>query len=199
MRCLFLDNHVCVVEKPAGISTQPEFMQRVSLWLKARFQRPGNVFCEPAHRLDKVTTGVLLCARTSKSLSRLQRQFREGKIRKKYWACVEGVVPLGSVELSHYLVKRDHKAYVVSSEGQQALMQYKVLSHQRGKTFLEIQLFTGRYHQIRAQLAHVGYPILGDSKYGGVCSWRRGAIALRAIGITFQHPTKLGEVVIRCE
>lgn len=199
MRCLFLDNHVCVVEKPAGISTQPEFIKQLSLWLKVRLQRPGNVFCEPAHRLDKVTSGVLLCARTSKSLSRLQKQFREGGVRKKYRAYVEGLVPFGSVELSHNLVQRNHKAYVVPSGGKLALMKYTVLLHQKGRSLLDIQLFTGRYHQIRAQLAHIGFPVVGDRKYGGASFFGGGGIALKAIGITFQHPTNQTELCVFCE
>lgn len=183
----YLDNHVLVFWKRAGITTQPELVEEAKAFLKEEFAKPGNVFCEPIHRLDRVVSGWVLFARTSKALSRLMQAMREKKIRKTYLAEVSGQLPDGAGTLKHRLVHGDRRA-IIDPRGKEAILHYR----QRGKEVL-IDLETGRYHQIRAQLSHMGCPIDGDGKYGSKCRRDEG-IALSHIHLTFPHPIT-GEMV----
>ncbi|MES2345880.1 MAG: RNA pseudouridine synthase [Chlamydiota bacterium] len=188
----YCDNHVLLVEKPAGISTQEGLDIEAKKWIKEKFDKPGNVFLEPIHRLDKPVSGLVLFARTSKALSRLQEEMRERVIKKTYFALVSGKMPHLEGTLEHYLVHDDFKARIVSKqerEGKLALLHYKVIKEKEGCTFLEIELITGRYHQIRAQLSHIGCPILGDDKYGSRHPFAEQGIALHHGRLSFIHPT----------
>lgn len=173
------------------MATQEGFDILLKEWVKVRFHKPGNVFLEPIHRLDKPVSGIVLFARTSKALSRLQEAMRERVIHKTYYALVEGVPLLPESDLEHYLVHDSFRARVVAKGeegGKQALLHYRVLSQQGGCALIQVELYTGRYHQIRVQLAAIGHPIVGDDKYGGRILFEEQGIALHHGRIKFPHP-----------
>lgn len=193
---LFCDSHLLVVIKPAGMSTQDHGGQNCTElakeWVKERFSKPGKVFLEPIHRLDKPASGLVLFARTSKALSRLQEQMREGQIQKTYFARVEGFFPDEEGSLEHFLVHGEHRALLSHSsdpKAKRALLSYKRLSSDRGTTLVEVTLLTGRYHQIRAQFSAVGCPIVGDLKYGARTQISDKKILLHHSRLSFFHPT----------
>jgi 23S rRNA pseudouridine1911/1915/1917 synthase len=204
MEILYCDNHLLIVNKPNGMPTQSSrehadnLTDRAKEWIKKRFNKPGNVFLEPIHRLDKPVSGLVLFARTSKALSRLQEMMRERKIQKKYYALVDHMPPSSQGVLEHYLVHGEHQAQVVSEkhpEGKRAILTYQVLRKAQQGFLLEITLETGRYHQIRAQFAHIRLPIIGDRKYGSSTSWEREEIALHHGKLSFCHPVTQKEMV----
>jgi len=197
MRILFCDNHLLIVSKPAGLATQPHsgssssLLEDAKAWLKKEFDKPGAVFLEPIHRLDKPVSGLVLFARTSKALSRLQESMREHKIEKHYRAWIEGHLPEEEGTLEHFLVHDEHKARVVSAshtEGKKARLHYRQIGHQKGMSLVEISLETGRYHQIRVQCAAMGSPVVGDEKYGSKLAWKKEGIALQSARLSFPHP-----------
>lgn len=206
---IFEDNHMLVVNKPAGVLTQPSGTEQESLeaiakqWLKEKYQKPGNVFLEAVHRIDKPVSGIVLFARTSKGLSRLNASLRDKKSQKVYLALVEGVPQAQSGILEHYLVHDDFQARVVlkqDPQGKLARLHYKILERQGNQTLIEIILDTGRYHQIRAQLAAIGCPICGDARYGASITFsdsfrsaarqamQPGKIALHHWRLSIPHP-----------
>lgn len=182
---IFSDNHILVVEKPAGLATQPELHEVAKAWVKQKYNKPGAVFLEPVHRLDKPVSGLVLFARTSKALSRLNEQMRERKIQKFYLAKVEGEVEEKGV-LRHNLLHADHRA-VVDKSGKPAVLSFLRLAQKEGYSLVEVALETGRYHQIRAQFGAVGHPVLGDAKYGAKGDLKK--IPLHHHKIVFSHPT----------
>lgn len=194
---LYLDNHVLVVNKPAGLLTQPtescsdSLEERAKAYLKKRFEKPGAVFLHAVHRLDKPVSGIVLFARTSKALSRLQEQLRNRKIRKVYFALVDQEPKKKSGELKHNLLRGSYKTEV-AKEGKEAVLHYEVV----GQNLLRVELVTGRYHQIRAQLAAVGSPIVGDKKYGSTKKFKNEGIALHHGEMLFSHPTTKEEISI---
>ena len=192
---LLCDNHVLVVDKPAEIPTQPDLAELAKAWVKQKFQKPGNVFLEPIHRLDKPVAGVVLFARTSKALSRLQEQMRERQMKKIYHGWVEGAPEQDEGELRHLLLHGEFRAEI-SPEGKEAILEYKVLKKEKNRTELRIVLHTGRYHQIRAQFSAIGCPILGDKKYGSQTPWKKG-IALIAKELSFKHPVTQEELRVK--
>lgn len=179
---IYIDNHLLVVDKPKGIATQPDLVEEAKAWVKNHFNKKGNVFLEPIHRLDKPVSGLVLFARTSKALSRLQQAMRERKIVKVYEAHVENSPPQPQGTLRHNVLHGEFKA-IISPEGKEAILHYKTIGPNR----LEIHLETGRYHQIRVQLAAIGCPILGDTKYGARPSNTPG-IALTHVRLELTHP-----------
>lgn len=194
---LFEDNHLLVVNKPAGMLTQPDNTGQDSLevlakaWIKERDKKPGNVFLGTVHRLDKPVSGVVLFARTSKALSRLNEAMRNKQSHKTYLATVEGILTPPQGTLEHYLTHDSHQASIShqnNPEAKLARLHYKVVSQQDELTLLEIILETGRYHQIRAQLSAIGHPIVGDGKYGSRKRFREGAIALHHYRLQVPHP-----------
>ncbi|MFS8563619.1 MAG: RNA pseudouridine synthase [Rhabdochlamydiaceae bacterium] len=193
---VYCDNHLLVVDKPPGVATQPDLEILAKAWVKKKYQKPGNVFLEPIHRLDKSVGGLVLFARTSKALSRLQALMRERKISKIYQALIEGLLPKKEATLTHYLVHGDHKAFV-DPQGKEAILHYHVLEEKNGTTLVSIDLATGRYHQIRAQFAATGHPILGDRKYGSKHNFHEG-IALRHVRMEFEHPITHEKCVFEC-
>ena len=191
------DNHLLVLIKPAGMLTQPDESSSPSLqekgkkWIKKHFEKPGNVFLEPIHRLDKPVSGIVLFARTSKALSRLQAMMRERQIRKTYYAWVEGHVVKEEALLEHFLTHDSHCARVVTAthpEAKKAVLAYRVVERGDKGTLLEIDLHTGRYHQIRAQLAAIGHPVIGDQKYGSKRLIEGGRILLHHGKLECKHP-----------
>ncbi len=191
MEVIFVDNHILVVSKPAGLSTQthghmPSLEEEAKQWIKKKYNKPGAVFLQPIHRLDKSVSGLVLFARTSKALTRLQEQMRTLQIKKTYFAYVEGIPEPKEAALEHFLIHDAFRARI-SPEGKSARLSYRTLSTENNTSFLEIELHTGRYHQIRAQLAAIGHPILGDAKYGSTRTHHPG-IALHHGLLEFLHP-----------
>jgi 23S rRNA pseudouridine1911/1915/1917 synthase len=197
---LYEDNHCLAVAKPAGcLSThfagKEETLDRVVKgYLKKKFRKPGNVFLGIVHRLDRVVSGVLLFARTSKAAARLAEQFREGTVEKVYWAVVEGEIQKSSGMLESWL-KKDQlvgRVEVVPPEtpgARKASLHYQKMGWHEGLTWLEIRPQTGRTHQLRVQLVHLGHPIYGDTKYRATHSFG-AAIALHARSLVFSHPVR---------
>lgn len=197
LEVLYEDNHILVVNKPAGLLTQPSGTSQDSLelqckqWIKEKYNKPGNVFLHAVHRLDRPVSGIVLFARTSKALSRLNDSIRSKDAHKVYLALVNGCPSPNEGGLEHYLVHDDHHAMVVSKdhpEGKIARLHYKVIERKGDKSLLEIVLETGRYHQIRQQLAAIGCPIVGDVKYGSKTNLPDGAIALMHYKLEIKHP-----------
>jgi 23S rRNA pseudouridine1911/1915/1917 synthase len=206
---LFEDNHCLAINKPAGLlsqaddSREPSVIDLVRQDLKTRYRKPGNVYVGLLHRLDRPTSGVILLAKTSKAAARLSAEFRSGRISKLYWAIVEGAAVEPKGEWIDRLLKdcRANRANVVeegSESGREARVEFEVLKRWDGYTKLALRPATGRSHQLRAQLASRGLPILGDRKYGSKEGLQaadgRFRIALHASRLTFTHPT-LKEVI----
>jgi len=208
MEIIYLDNHLLAAEKPGGLLTQPSGTAADSLeaqaknFLKQKFAKPGAVFLEAVHRLDKPVSGMVLFARTSKALSRLNQSSREGKFSKIYRARVEGRMPAAAAVLEDWLVHDDFQARVVSPDmagAKLCRLKYTLLTEDNNSSVLEIALETGRYHQIRAQLAHLGNPILGDGRYGARQLWSPNTIALQHYCLTFRHPISQEEICLRAK
>lgn len=195
---LFEDNHMLVLNKPADLLTQPtEEVQdsleaRAKQWIKERDQKPGNVFLGAIHRLDKGASGIIVFAKTSKALSRLSASIRDQETVKMYHAIVSPPPTKDEATLEDYLTHDSHRATVVNknvSGAKLARLHYKVLKKEKNQALLEVHLETGRYHQIRAQLAAKGSPILGDKKYGSSTAWNFPGIALHHAHFEIPHPT----------
>lgn len=191
MQVLYIDNHLCVVVKSPGIPTQPTLVEQAKAWIKRKYQKPGNVFLEPIHRLDQPVGGLVLLARTSKALSRLQEMMRNHQIQRTYYAWVEKPLKESDGILEHQLLHDDHIARVVTRGGKLAKLSYRTLLIKKGRALLEIELETGRYHQIRAQLSAEKSPILGDQKYGSKIAWEDEGIALHHGKLGLIHPVTL--------
>lgn len=203
---LYEDNHLLVVNKPAGWVSQGALPEAKSLldeaaqYIRTKYQKPGNVFLGVVSRLDKSVSGVTVIARTSKAAARLSEQFRDRDVGKTYWAIVsqEHTTPLpqhANVTLHHWLLQNEQDAIVrivppQSRGAKEAILKYTTLAELAPKThLLQIELLTGRKHQIRAQLAHAGLPIIGDRKYGSPIPFHAG-IMLHAVSLQIQHPTQ---------
>lgn len=200
LEVLHEDNHVIVInKKPSDIVQGDKTGDRampdiIKDWLKEKYQKPGNVFCGVVHRLDRPTSGAVVFAKTSKALSRLNEQFKEKSTRKVYWAVVEQAPEQKSGELVHFLRKNEkqNKSYASIKEvpqSKKAILSYKQLAQSDRYTLLEIELETGRHHQIRVQLATMGCIIKGDLKYGAKRPNKDGSIHLHARYLDFYHPT----------
>ncbi|NLG12898.1 MAG: RluA family pseudouridine synthase [Lentisphaerae bacterium] len=197
MDIVYLDNHLMVVEKPHGLLTQPSGTSLPSLeeqaknYIKTTFGKPGNVFLEAVHRIDRQVAGLVLFARTSKALARMNQQIRDGNCQKTYHAIVQGCPKDNQQTLENWILHDDFKAKIVThktKDAKIAILQFRVIKRLGANTLLEINLETGRYHQIRAQLAHIGCPILGDEKYGATTPFKDNAIALQHKMLTVLHP-----------
>lgn len=209
LEILYEDNHCIAVAKPAGaLSThydgREETLDRlVKAYLKKKYDKPGNVFLGIVHRLDRLVSGVLMFARTSKAAARLARQFREGTVEKIYWAVVEGDIGRTAGSLEDWLRKDKERGRVEvveprSKGARQALLHFQQKASYGGLTWLEVRPQTGRTHQLRVQLAHHGHPIYGDAKYGSVRTFGK-AIALHARTLTFLHPIRYEPITLKAE
>lgn len=194
---LYEDNHQLVVNKPAGLLTQPSGTHDDNLeaqckaYLKEAYAKRGNVFLEAVHRIDKPVSGIVLFAKTSKGLSRLNQSMRDKSTQKTYLALVEGALNESEGVLEHYLIHGDHQAFVATRthpEAKLARLRYHTISQVNQFTFLEITLETGRYHQIRAQLAAMKCPIAGDVRYGSLKKMPFEGIALHHAKLGIPHP-----------
>jgi 23S rRNA pseudouridine1911/1915/1917 synthase len=202
---LFADNHLLAVNKPAGLLSQDSGTGLRNMedwareWVRTDKNKPGAVFLNAVHRIDKAVSGVVLFARTSKALSRLNEDIRKRNCRKIYHALVEGFPQKPSDKLMHWLSHEHHRAEVCreSDQGaQRAVLRYETLKRVDDMTLLEIDLETGRYHQIRAQLSALGNPIAGDQKYGAQQKSENGQIALHHRRLEVAHPTLKEPVII---
>lgn len=208
MQVIYEDNHIIVVAKRSGEIVQGDksgdrpLTEDVKAYLKEKYAKPGLVFLGVVHRLDRPVSGLVVFARTSKALSRLNEMFRNGSIHKTYWALVQTPPPVEEGELIHWLTRneRQNKSYAYRNEvpgSKKAVLRYRVIGQTDRYTLLEIQLLTGRHHQIRCQLAAMGCPIRGDLKYGAPRSNPDGSISLLARSIEFVHP--VSKEIIRLE
>lgn len=196
---LFEDNHIIVINKQPGDISQGDktgdtpLSEVVKSYIKEKYNKPGNVYLGVVHRLDRPTSGVIIFAKTSKALERLNKKLRDKEIQKTYWAVVKNKPPKVTDTLVHFL-KKDHqknksKAYEKEiRDAKKATLHYSVVKQLENYYLLEIQLETGRHHQIRSQLAHIGCPIKGDLKYGFPRSNTDASIHLHARKIEFMHP-----------
>lgn len=197
---LYEDNHLIAINKPAGLLSQSTELEndsaetRAQAWLKEKYQKPGNAFAAVVHRLDKPVSGILLIAKTSKALSRMNQTIRSKEMQKTYYAFVEGLLNKKEGTLNHFLIHGDHCSIVSNSnnkEAKQAKLHYKVLEEFSKISVIEVDLETGRYHQIRCQFAATGHPIVGDKRYGGkntLLNMPTNVIALHHIRLSFIHP-----------
>jgi 23S rRNA pseudouridine1911/1915/1917 synthase len=204
---IFLDNHLIAIYKPFGIPVQPDKSNKISLleitkdWIKHKYNKPGNVFLGLLHRLDQPVAGIVLFARTTKAASRLSAQFRENTIKKYYQASLLSQPDQPEGVLIHYLRKEKFlKATVFPREtegAKRAELSYRTLKSTSCGNVLEIQLKTGRFHQIRSQLAFIGTPIIGDVKYGAPFSLPEKKIGLIAYKMIFKHPITKESIEIK--
>ncbi|MDF9830330.1 RluA family pseudouridine synthase [Parabacteroides sp. PF5-6] len=207
MKVLYEDNHLIAVSKTCheivqGDKTGDEpLSETLKAWLKEKYQKPGNVFLGVTHRLDRPVTGLVVFAKTSKALSRLNEMFRLGEVKKTYWAIVKKRPPQEEGELVHWLVRNEkqNKTYAYDKEkpnAKKAILHYKRIASSDHYHLLEIDLKTGRHHQIRVQLAKMGCPIKGDLKYGFDRSNKDGGISLHARKVEFLHPVSKEQIRI---
>lgn len=198
---LYEDNHLLVVNKHCGDLVQPDpsgesaLEDQVKAFIKARDGKPGEVFLGVVHRIDRPVSGAVLFAKTSKALVRLNEMIREGRIRKVYWALTENRPDPESGELRHYLLRdgRTNRSRVSDAprpEAKLARLNYRMIGAGTNYTLVEVELLTGRHHQIRAQLSKIGCPIRGDLKYGARRSLPGGGISLHSRQVAFEHPVR---------
>ncbi|WP_437441003.1 RluA family pseudouridine synthase [Sinomicrobium kalidii] len=207
LQVLYEDNHIIVVNKRPGDIVQGDktgdkpLSEVVKEYIKEKYNKPGKVYLGVVHRLDRPTSGIVVFARTSKALPRLNKIFAEKKARKTYWAVVKNPPPANEGHLEHWLVRnpKQNRSYAHNKEvpnAKKAALTYKTLKKLTNYYLLEIDLHTGRHHQIRAQLAGMGCPIKGDLKYGFERSNKDAGIHLHARRLSFVHPVKKEEMTI---
>jgi len=213
MRVLFVDNHVLVVEKPAGLPVVPDssgdesLLERARAWVKQEYGKPGNVFLGVVHRLDRPVSGVVVFARTSKGASRLSQAFRSRAVEKLYWGVGAGAPPGSEGVLEQWLWKDEARNVVRVLAGErpgalQARTRWRVLQRRAEdgpRCLLELRPETGRPHQLRVAAASLGCPLLGDLKYGARAPLPDKSIALHAHALAFPHPTKPTGLRFECD
>lgn len=207
MQVLYEDNHIIIVNKESGEIVQGDKTGDVPLsdivkqYIKETHAKPGAVFLGVVHRLDRPVSGVVVFAKTSKALTRLNNMFRDGEIHKTYWALCSNRPEKIEGELDNWLVRNEkqNKSYVYDKEkpnAKRARLHYQVIGATDRYTLIEVHLMTGRHHQIRSQLAHIGCPIKGDLKYGAKRSNPDGSISLLARRVEFIHPVSKEKVIV---
>ncbi len=198
---LYEDNHLLVVNKHAGDLVQPDpsgesaLEDQIKAFLKERDAKPGAVFLGVVHRIDRPVSGAVLFAKTSKALTRLNEMLREGRIHKIYWALTEATPDPERGELHHYILRdgRTNRSRALDTprgDAKEARLRYETRGRGRNYTLVEVELLTGRHHQIRAQLSRIGCPIRGDLKYGARRSLPGGGISLHSRRVEFEHPVR---------
>lgn len=199
MTVVYEDNHLIIVNKTASEIVQGDktgdtpLSETVKQYIKEKYAKPGNVFLGVVHRLDRPVSGLVVFAKTSKALARLNEMFRNSEVKKTYWAIVKQRPPQDEGELVNYLVRNEkqNKSYAYDKEvknSKKAVLHYRLIGHSQNYFLLEVDLKTGRHHQIRCQLAKMGCPIKGDLKYGFARSNPDGSIGLHAHRVKFVHP-----------
>ena len=212
MEVVYEDNHIIIVNKKSGEIVQGDktgdrpLSDIVKDYIKEKYNKPGAVFLGVVHRLDRPVSGLVVFARTSKALTRLNKMFAEGEMHKTYWAIVgkrneNEEMENDFIELTHWLVRNEkqNKSYAYDRErpnAKKALLKYRVIGHSDNYTLLEVNLMTGRHHQIRCQLAAIGCPIKGDLKYGAKRSNPDGSISLMSRRVEFIHPVSKEKIIV---
>jgi 23S rRNA pseudouridine1911/1915/1917 synthase len=205
---LYEDNHLIAINKKPSQIVQSDKTRDPSLdilvknYIKKKYDKEGKVFLGVIHRLDRPVSGVVLFARTSKALGRMNKLFRDGEVEKKYWAITGAPLPRDEDRLDHYLKKNEkqNKSYAFLKPvtgSKPASLEYSLLSRTEKYFLVEVSLLTGRHHQIRCQLSYIGCPLKGDLKYGFPRSNRDKSICLHARSVSFIHPVKLEQIVIQ--
>ena len=207
MQVVYEDNHIIIVNKQSGEIVQGDktgdrpLSDIVKQYIKEKYQKPGEVFLGVVHRLDRPVSGLVVFARTSKALTRLNKMFAEGEVHKTYWAIVKNTPKQPEGTLTHWLVRNEkqNKSYAYTTEkpnAKKAILKYKVIGRSDNYTLLEVNLMTGRHHQIRCQLAAMGCPIKGDLKYGAPRSNPDGSISLMSRHVEFTHPVSKQQIAV---
>ena len=207
MQVLYEDNHIIIVYKEAGEIVQGDksgdepLSETVRRWIKEKYQKPGNVFLGIVHRLDRPVSGLVIFAKTSKALARLNNMFRNGEVHKTYWAIVTRPPFEPEATLTDWLVRneRQNKSYAYNHPvptSKKSILHYKIINRSYRYTLLEINLMTGRHHQIRCQLSNMDCPIKGDLKYGAPRSNPDGSISLLSHRVEFVHPVSKENICI---
>ena len=207
MDVVYEDNHIIIVNKQSGEIVQGDktgdtpLSDIVKQYIKEKYNKPGNVFLGVVHRLDRPVSGLVVFAKTSKALSRLNEMFRTGDVHKTYWAIVKKNDIAPEATLTDWLTRneRQNKSYAHNREvpgAKKAVLSYKVRSMSDNYMLLEVRLMTGRHHQIRCQLAHMGCPIKGDLKYGSPRSNPDGSISLMSRRVEFVHPVSKETIAV---
>lgn len=205
MEVVYEDNHIIVVNKVPGEIVQGDktgdtpLVETVKQYIKEKYAKPGNVFCGVVHRLDRPVSGLVVFAKTSKALGRMNEMFRKGEIKKTYWAVTAGTPEKPEARLEGFIksVERNNKSYLYPTpvpDSKAAALSYRLIAQGDNYNLLEVNLETGRKHQIRVQLASIGCPIKGDLKYGAKRSNPDGGISLMARRIQFIHPVSGKEI-----
>ena len=199
MEVLYEDNHIIIVNKASGEIVQGDktgdkpLVDILKDWIKEKYAKPGNVFCGVVHRLDRPVSGLVVFAKTSKALSRMNDMFRNGEVKKTYWAITRNTPPKQEDTLTHYItsIERNNKSYASltpKKDAKESRLSYRHIASSERYHLLEVNLMTGRKHQIRVQLSAIGCTIKGDLKYGDKRSNPNGSISLMARHIEFIHP-----------
>ncbi len=207
MQVVYEDNHIIIVYKESGEIVQGDktgdtpLAETVKAYIKEKYTKPGAVFLGVVHRLDRPVCGLVVFARTSKALSRLNDMFRKGEVHKTYWALVQNQPALPEGTLEHWLTRNEkqNKSYAYPREvpgSKKAILKYRLIGQSERYFLLEINLLTGRHHQIRCQLSAMGCPIKGDLKYGSKRSNADGSISLLSHRIDFIHPVSKEHIVV---
>jgi 23S rRNA pseudouridine1911/1915/1917 synthase len=207
MQVVYEDNHIIIVYKESGEIVQGDktgdtpLAETVKAYIKEKYAKPGAVFLGVIHRLDRPVSGLVVFARTSKALSRLNDMFRKGEVHKTYWALVQNQPALPEGTLEHWLTRNEkqNKSYAYPREvpgSKKAILKYRLIGQSERYYLLEINLLTGRHHQIRCQLSAMGCPIKGDLKYGSKRSNADGSISLLSHRIDFIHPVSKEHIVV---
>ena len=207
MEVVYEDNHIIIVNKQSGEIVQGDktgdrpLSDIVKDYIKEKYAKPGEVFLGVVHRLDRPVAGLVVFARTSKALTRLNKMFAEGEVHKTYWAIVTGKPQVSEATLEHWLVRNEkqNKSYAYDTEkphSKKAILKYREISRGDRYSLLEVQLLTGRHHQIRCQLAKAGMPIKGDLKYGAPRSNPDGSISRLSRRVEFIHPVSKQPIVV---
>lgn len=207
MKVVYEDNHIIIVYKESGEIVQGDktgdtpLSEMVKAYIKEKYAKPGLVFLGVVHRLDRPVSGLVMFARTSKALGRLNNMFRNGEIHKTYWAIVQDKPEEEEGTLEHWLVRNEEKNksfayYHEVPRSKKAILKYRLIGQSERYYLLEVNLLTGRHHQIRCQLAAMGCPIKGDLKYGAKRSNPDGSISLLAHRLDFIHPVSKEHIVV---
>ena len=207
MQVVYEDNHIIIVSKRSGEIVQGDktgdepLSETVKQYIKEKYGKPGEVFLGVVHRLDRPVSGLVIFARTSKALTRLNKMFAEGDVHKTYWAITKNTPKEPEGTLTHWIVRNEqqNKSYAYDKEkphAKKAILHYRVIGHSDNYTLIEVRLLTGRHHQIRCQLAAMGCPIKGDLKYGAPRSNPDGSISLLSRRIEFVHPVSKENICV---
>ena len=207
MKVLYEDNHIIVINKAAGEIVQGDKTGDASLcdtmkqYIKEKYAKPGNVFIGLPHRLDRPVSGIVVFAKTSKALERLNRMFSEGAVKKIYWALTKGKPTPVEADIDSWILRNEkmNKSFSYPKEvkgAKRALLHYRLAAASQNYNLIEVELKTGRHHQIRCQLSSIGCPIKGDLKYGAQRSNPDGSISLHARYIEFTHPVSKEQIAI---